>query len=228
MISKITKLRGPLHRIYEMQPLPGAYHNLLLRPGKAGADVPDYIFRSTVAASVGGLLLVVGILSMVLEGFSFLNLIPFLPAFPGTVAIIHSLRVRRFLSADDTEEARRASNYAETWARISLFTVVGIVISGLIWLIAVTLVLILLVILVMVAAVLVAILTMVLLMSLSSSSDSSSSPERSDSRDSDETVSRGRSEAPFSSPPRHMSSRGGSRRGGGRSGGGRSGGGRGR
>lgn len=147
----IGKLRGPLRRAYGMEPLPGAYHNLLLQPEEVDADIPDYIVRSAVAASVGGLLLVLGILLMVLDGFSFLNLIPFLPVFPGTAAIVHSLRVRRCLDAGDTTEARRASNYAETWARISLFTFVGMVVSGVLWLIAFTIVIIILAILAIVA-----------------------------------------------------------------------------
>ena len=215
----ISKLRGPLRRVYEMQPIPGVYHNLLLQPEEAAEDIPDYIVWSAVAASVGVLLLVLGILLMVLDGFSFLNLVHFLPVFPGTVAIIHSLRVKRCLNAGDTAEARRASNYAETWARISLFTFAGMVVSGVLWLIALTIVVILLVILAIVAVIVLLILTVVLLRSFSGDSDDSNGSGSSgsgwldggDSRDSDRTFSGGAAAAGAAAERRRR--QGGGRRG---------------
>lgn len=92
-------------------------NNKLRQPGSQPsatlADIPTYDIRTRAVTLLGALVV--------------------LPVIPGIMAIIHSRRVKRCLAADDTMAARRASNYAETWAQIALYTIICAVLAAVLW-----------------------------------------------------------------------------------------------
>lgn len=92
-------------------------NNKLRQPGSQPsatlADIPTYDIRTRAVTLLGALVV--------------------LPVIPGIMSIIHSRRVKRCLAADDTLAARRASNYAETWAQIALYTIICAVLAAVLW-----------------------------------------------------------------------------------------------
>ena len=171
-----------------------------LQPVEPEAGISPYTIRVALAGVSGVLFLLLGISMIIYEAIA-LGVIPMtghyavndgfsrafssfwlssvFPAIPGILAAYHYVRIKRCFEAGENLEARRASNYASTWAQIALWTWIGLGVSWLLFtaILAAALVFILLII----VAVLI-VLAFVVFSSLSSGSGS-----RRDNRGSDDS-----------------------------------------